>query len=62
MIGVLDDSGGITEEIKHILKAAKRGRLHIIFEKDPARLVDKVIQEIKKSGRHAHYPSDDPER
>ena len=36
VIGILDQSGGITEEIKHILKAAKRGRRHIIFAKDPA--------------------------
>lgn len=62
VIGVLDNSGGITEEIKHILKAAKRGRRHIVFDPDPARLVTKVIAEIKRAGRHGHYPSDDQER
>ncbi|MDD5110087.1 MAG: hypothetical protein PHI63_02635 [Patescibacteria group bacterium] len=59
VIGVLDNSGGITEEIKHILKAAKRGRQHIIFEKDPGRLITKVIQEVHRI--HPHYPSDDQE-
>lgn len=60
VIGILDSSGGITEEIKHILKAAKRGHGHIIFEKDPIRLVDKVLLEIRRY--HNHYPSDDQER
>lgn len=62
VIGVLENSGGITAEIDDILRAAKRGRMHIVFDHDPVRLVSKVIQEIKRSGRHAHYPSDDPER
>lgn len=62
VIGILDQSGGITEEIKHILKAAKRGRLHIVFDQDPVRLVDAVIREIKRTRHHAHYPSDDREQ
>lgn len=59
VIGILDNSGGITEEIKHILKAAKRGRRHIVFDKDPGRLVKKVIEEVHRA--HPHYPSDDQE-
>ncbi|TSC76294.1 MAG: hypothetical protein G01um101431_915 [Parcubacteria group bacterium Gr01-1014_31] len=62
VIGVLDDSGGITKEIRDILKAAKRGKLHIVFEHDPKRLVAAVIREIKKGRDHAHYPSDDQEQ
>lgn len=62
VIGILDGSGGITEEIKHILKAAKRGKLHIVFDKDPKRLVAKVLAELKRAGRHMHYPSDDQEQ
>lgn len=62
VIGVLENSGGITEEIEHILKAAKRGRRHIVFDPNPVRLVNKVIQEIKRAARHAHYPSDDQEQ
>lgn len=62
VIGILDGSGGITEEIKHILKAAKRGRLHVVFDHNPARLVRRVLTELRTAGRHPHYPSDDPER
>ena len=62
VIGILDGSGGITEEIKHILKAAKRGKLHVVFDKNPARLVRRVLAELRAAGRHPHYPSDDPER
>lgn len=62
VIGVLENSGGITEEIDDILRAAKRGRLHIVFERDPVRLVDKVLAEIQRSRAHVHLPADDPER
>lgn len=42
-IGVLLGSGGMTEEVERVLKAAKRARTGIIFGHDPAQLVDELI-------------------
>jgi uncharacterized protein (TIGR00725 family) len=42
-IGVVTGSGGITDSIKDVLKAAKRKRHTVLFDDDPARLVDKII-------------------
>jgi uncharacterized protein (TIGR00725 family) len=43
-IGVLLGSGGMTEEVEHVLKAAKRARTGIIFGHDPVTLVDELIE------------------
>lgn len=43
-IGVLLGSGGMTEEVERVLKAAKRQRTGIIFGHDPAELVDQLIE------------------
>lgn len=50
-IGVLLGSGGMTEEVEHVLKAAKRARTGIIFGHDPAQLVDELIELIEFKGR-----------
>lgn len=42
-IGIVTGSGGITDAIKDVLKAAKRNRHTIIFHSDPAALVDQLI-------------------
>jgi len=47
-IGVLLGSGGMTDEVEHVLKAAKRARTGIIFGHDPAQLVDDLIDLIKQ--------------
>ena len=46
--GVLEGSGGITDEIRRILQVAKKGNRKVIFESDPVALVDRVIKEIRK--------------
>jgi uncharacterized protein (TIGR00725 family) len=46
-IGVLLGSGGMTDEVEHVLKAAKRARTGIIFGHDPVELVDQVIELIE---------------
>lgn len=46
-IGVLLGSGGMTEEVERVLKAAKRARTGIIFGHDPAKLVDELIELIE---------------
>ena len=48
IVGVLEGSGGIADEIRRILDVAKKGRRKVIFERDPVRLVEKVIERIKK--------------
>lgn len=46
-IGILLGSGGMTEEVEAVLKAAKRARTGIIFDHDPAALVDSLIELIE---------------
>jgi uncharacterized protein (TIGR00725 family) len=50
-IGVLLGSGGMTEEVERVLKAAKRARTGIIFNHDPAALVDELIDLIEVKSR-----------
>ena len=50
-LGVLMGSGGMTDEIEWVLKAAQRTRAGIIFDDDPKRLVDRVIAMIGKKNR-----------
>jgi uncharacterized protein (TIGR00725 family) len=50
-IGVLLGSGGMTEEVEHVLKAAKRARTGIIFGHDPAELVDQLIELITEKSK-----------
>jgi uncharacterized protein (TIGR00725 family) len=46
-IGVLLGSGGMTEEVEHVLKAAKRARTGIIFDHDPKVLVTRLFELIE---------------
>lgn len=46
-IGILTGTGGIVEEIDHLLDVAKRGRAKIVFDDDPKRLVEKVLELVK---------------
>jgi uncharacterized protein (TIGR00725 family) len=42
-IGIVVGSGGITDAIKEILRAARRNRHTILFDEDPAQLVDRLV-------------------
>jgi uncharacterized protein (TIGR00725 family) len=42
-IGILVGSGGITDIIQVVLRAAKRSRNTVLFDTDPVRLVDRII-------------------
>lgn len=57
IIGVLRESGGMADEIPHILEKARKDlKAHVIFDHDPARLVSKVIAAIRKRhGSHSNY-------
>ena len=46
-IGILLGSGGMTEEVEHVLKAAKRSRNGIVFSRDPIDLVDQLLDLIE---------------
>lgn len=48
IIGVLQGSGGMADEIPHLIEIAKRGSGRIIYDSDPEKLVEKVIEAIKK--------------
>jgi hypothetical protein len=48
IVGVLEGSGGIADEVRRILEVAKKGWRKVIFDKDPVKLVEKVIIRIKK--------------
>ncbi len=50
-IGVLLGSGGMTVEVEHVLRAAKRARTGIIFGHDAAALVDELIDIIKEKSK-----------
>jgi uncharacterized protein (TIGR00725 family) len=46
-IGILTDSGGISDELDHLLTVAHRGRAQIVFDESPKHLVDKVLRLAK---------------
>ncbi|MBI3495472.1 LOG family protein [Candidatus Berkelbacteria bacterium] len=49
IIGVLLGSGGIADEIPHIIEIAKRGPGHIVYSHDPKELVEKVIEAVNNT-------------
>lgn len=51
IVGVLEGSGGVADEIRRILEVAGKGRRKTIFDKDPVKLVNRVIKAIKKEKR-----------
>lgn len=54
LIAVLEDSGGITDEIKTITEIAHRHECKIIYESDPKKLVDKLVTELEDSYHKAN--------
>jgi uncharacterized protein (TIGR00725 family) len=59
VVGVLTETGGIEQDIDHILKLAKRGRKRVVFDNDPKRLVEKVIKEIRVNDKHKHLKQEE---
>lgn len=47
-IGVLTKTGGMADELDDILEKAHRGKGKVIFDDDPARLVERIIQAVMK--------------
>lgn len=48
VVGVLEGSGGTADLVRRILDVAKKGQRKVIFDSDPVKLVEKVIEKIKK--------------
>jgi len=59
IVGVLTGTGGVEQEIDHILKLAKRGRKRIVFDNDPKALIDKVIKLIRVNDRQKHMKQEE---
>jgi uncharacterized protein (TIGR00725 family) len=53
IIGVLATSGGMSNELPHILRVARKGSGYVIFHPDPHTLVKKVLQMIDE-----HYKNE----
>ena len=47
-IGVLEGSGGSTELIPQIIEKSERGPGKIVYDSDPKRLIEKVLELVKK--------------
>ena len=47
-IAVLEETGGIADKLREIATGPHRGVKKIIYEKDPKKLVEKLIAQIKK--------------
>jgi len=48
-IGILTETGGMAEEIDHLLEISHRGRNQIVFDTDPKTLVEKVLKLAKEN-------------
>lgn len=47
-IGVLEHSGGITEEIEHLTRIAHKHQCKILYERDPEKLVAGLLDDLKE--------------
>lgn len=47
-IGVLTETAGMADEIKTLLEKAHKGTGKVIFDSDPQKLVEKVLELVKK--------------
>ena len=47
-IGILEGSGGSTEVIPQIIEKSQRGPGNIVYDSDPKKLVEKVLELVKK--------------
>lgn len=50
-IGVLTSTGGIAEEIDHLLTISRRGRARIVIDDDPKRLVRELLKLAKAEAK-----------
>ncbi len=51
--GVLTGTGGMADMLEDIIKKSHRGQGRVVFESDPEKLLDKVVELIKEQEREA---------
>lgn len=47
-IGILEDSGGVADEIEEITRIAHKHECRVLYEKDPEKLVKSLIEDLKQ--------------
>lgn len=52
-IGIMTETGGISDELDHLLTIAHRGRARIAFNTDPKKLADKIIALVREEKKLA---------
>ncbi|MFH0928350.1 MAG: hypothetical protein V1821_02640 [bacterium] len=52
LIGVLEETGGMADHIRELLKIGQRKGVNVIFDNDPTRLVTRMIQALKTDYRN----------
>lgn len=55
-VGLLTGTGGVIDEIDHLLEIAKRGKANIYFSDDPKELVETIIDHLKDEDRRRERP------
>jgi len=56
-IGILEGTGGISDEIRHILEVSKRGKKDVYFNPDPKQLVAILIKVLKQRDKEINKHS-----
>jgi hypothetical protein len=54
-IGVLEGTGGTADEIRELVKKMKRGPGNIVYDKDPKKLIEKLIVLIEKERQKINH-------
>jgi uncharacterized protein (TIGR00725 family) len=47
-LGVLEGTGGMADMVRGIVEKSNKGMSHLVFEKDPEKLLDRLVEMIKK--------------
>jgi len=56
IVGVMEGSGGVTDVIRAILEVADKGSRKVLFETDPVRMVEKIIERVTEEKKKKHLP------
>ena len=51
-IGVLEESGGIAQELEEITRIAHKHECKVLYEKDPDKLVKGLIEDLREKFKH----------
>ena len=51
-IGVLEDSGGMADELEELTRIAHKHQCKVLYDKDPEKLVKGLIEDLKEKYKH----------